>query len=246
MHLFSRYHLAASSGIVGASGPTGAGFALAAQQAGRGGVAVAFFGEGALDQGMLMESIHLAAAWSLPAVFVCKDDGWAITTRTEAPAGGDPAARARALGVPAVEVEGRDVAEVWRAARKAVATARGSGGPSFLHARCVHLEGHFLGFQLLKMVRRPVQEMSGMALPLARSFLRSGGAGWSERASGVKEVLAAVRATAGDPRRDDENDPVLRARALLVVDPERLRQLEGRIEREVGEVVATARAELAS
>ena len=81
MHFFSKEHLAASSGIVGAVGPAALGFALAAQTLRPGSIAVAFFGEGAMNQGMLMESINLAALWNLPVLFVCKDDGWAITTQ---------------------------------------------------------------------------------------------------------------------------------------------------------------------
>ena len=70
MHLFSKQYLAASSGIVGASGPAAAGFGLAAEILRPGAVAVAFFGEGTMNQGMMMESINLAAAWNLPVLFV--------------------------------------------------------------------------------------------------------------------------------------------------------------------------------
>jgi TPP-dependent pyruvate/acetoin dehydrogenase alpha subunit len=73
MHLFSREYLAASSGIVGAAGPAAAGFALAANRLRPGSIAVAFFGEGSMNQGMLMESMNLASAWNLPVLFVCKD-----------------------------------------------------------------------------------------------------------------------------------------------------------------------------
>ncbi|HIE17111.1 MAG TPA: hypothetical protein EYP71_02845 [Dehalococcoidia bacterium] len=70
MHLFSGEHLVASSGIVGATGPVAAGFALAAQLLHPGRIAVAFFGDGAMNQGMLLESLNLAVAWKLP------DKGW--------------------------------------------------------------------------------------------------------------------------------------------------------------------------
>jgi len=240
MHLFSRGHLAASSGIVGAAGPTAAGFALAAQHTGGGGVAVGFFGDGAMNQGMLMESLNLAAVWKLPALFVCKDDGWAITTRSEGMSGTDPSARARGLGLPAVEVDGRDVAAVWHAARASIERARTGGGPGFLHARCVHLEGHFLGFQLKKIADGPLKEMSGMAMPLTRSLLGRGGGSLRERTAGLKEVLSAVRSALRDARRDEDNDPIRRARQPLETEPERLKDLEDRIEGEVGEVLETA------
>ena len=100
MHLFSKQHLAVSSGIVGASGPCAAGFALSAQYLNPGAIAVAFFGEGAMNEGMLMESLNLASVWKLPVLFICKDDGWSITTQSESMTGGDLQERARGLGVP--------------------------------------------------------------------------------------------------------------------------------------------------
>ncbi|RKX74516.1 MAG: thiamine pyrophosphate-dependent dehydrogenase E1 component subunit alpha, partial [Spirochaetes bacterium] len=130
MHLFSREHLAASSGIVGAEGPTAAGFALAAQYLRPGSVAVAFFGDGAMNQGMLMESMNLASVWRLPLLFVCKDDGWAITTQSHRVTGGDLKERARGLGVPAFEVDGADASAVWEAALKAIESARSGEGPT--------------------------------------------------------------------------------------------------------------------
>jgi acetoin:2,6-dichlorophenolindophenol oxidoreductase subunit alpha len=240
MHLFSKEHLAASSGIVGVEGPIAAGFALSAQYLHPGGIAVAFFGEGAMNQGMLMESLNLASAWNLPVLFVCKDDGWAITTQSERVTGGDLNERARGLGVPAVEVDGCDVLEVWEASYSAIERARSAQGPTFLHARCVHFEGHFLGLQLLRLVRDPVREMPEIAVPLTRSFLRPGGAAVSERLAGLKEVLAAVLSTVRDPRRDSANDPVGRARTTLLSNPVRLRELEEQIEQEISHVLASA------
>jgi TPP-dependent pyruvate/acetoin dehydrogenase alpha subunit len=246
MHLFSKECLAASSGIVGAEGPAAAGFALAAQYVRPGAVAVAFFGEGAMNQGMLMESMNLASVWNLPVLFVCKDDGWAITTRSVRVTGGDLDERARGLGVPAVDVDGCNVSAVWEAAGAAIERARSGLGPTFLHARCVHLEGHFLGLQLIRVVRHPLREMPGIAAPLVRSFLRSGGAAPRERLVGLSMVLAAVLSTLRDPRRDAANDPVRRARTALESDPIRLRELEDRIREEIGRVFASASAEVPS
>ncbi len=243
MHLFSKEYLAASSGIVGAEGPTAAGFALAAQVLRPGAVAVAFFGDGAMNQGMLLESMNLASAWNLPVLFVCKDDGWAITTQSHRVTGGDLGERARGLGVPAVEVDGRDVTSVWEAAGRAIESARSGRGPSFLHARCVHLEGHFLGFQLIRIVRAPLKEMPGVAGPLTRSFLQVGGAALGERLAGLKTVVAAILATLRDPRRDPGSDPIPRARLTLQAEPERLQELEDRIEKEISNVLGSVLVE---
>ncbi len=246
MHLFCKEHLAASSGIVGAEGPTAVGFALAAQYSRPGTVAIAFFGDGAMNQGMLMESMNLASVWKLPVLFVCKDDGWAITTQSNQVTGGDLGERARGLGIPAVEVDGVDVSEVWEASNSAIERARSSQGPTFLHARCVHLEGHFLGFQLIRIVRDPLREMPKIAIPLTQSFLCPGGAGLRERLTGLKTVLAAVLSTLRDPRRHSANDPVRRTRTALQSDQAHLQELEDQIEKEISSILASALVEAQS
>ena len=109
-------------------------------------------------------------------------------------------------------MDGLDVSKVWEAAASAIERARSGRGPAFLHARCVHFEGHFLGFQLIRLVRDPLKEMPKIAIPLTRSFLRPGGAGWRERLAGMKTVLKLTQATRRDPRRDQDNDPIRRAR----------------------------------
>jgi pyruvate dehydrogenase E1 component alpha subunit len=95
--------MAASSGIVGATGPAASGFGLAAKHLRPGKVAIAFFGEGAMNQGMLLESLNLAVAWNLPVVFVCKDNAWAITTPSSSVTGGALLDRAASFGMPAVQ-----------------------------------------------------------------------------------------------------------------------------------------------
>lgn len=244
MHLFSKKALAVSSGIVGAAGPTAAGFALSAQYLHPGSIAVAFFGEGAVNEGMLMESMNLAAVWRLPVLFVCKDDGWAITTRSAHVSGGDLKARAVGFGLQVLEVDGCDVGQVWVAAHEAVERARSDKGPTFLHARCVHLEGHFLGFQLTRVVRNPLGEMPKIAVALTGSFLHRGGGRMSERLAGLKDVIAVVLSTLRDPRRDPAYDPVRRVRKSLLSDAVRLQELENQIEQKMSTVIASSLAEV--
>jgi pyruvate dehydrogenase E1 component alpha subunit len=242
MHLFSKEHLAASSGIVGAAGPSAAGFALAAQVLHPGAVAVAFFGDGAMNQGMLLESMNLASVWKLPVLFVCKDDGWAITTQSSQVTGGDLSERAHSLGLSTYDVDGRDVCAVWDVAHTAIERARSGQGPGFLHARCVHFEGHFLGFQLLRVVRDPLREMPEIAAPLTHSFLQPGGAALPERLAGLKTIIGALLSTLRDPRQESTNDPLARARITLQQDSRRLQELEDQIAKEVSQVVASVLA----
>jgi TPP-dependent pyruvate/acetoin dehydrogenase alpha subunit len=195
---------------------------------------------------MLMESMNLASAWNLPVLFVCKDDGWAITTQSERVTGGDLNERARGLGIPAVEVDGCNVSKVWEASHSAIERARSGQGPTFLHARCVHFEGHFLGFQLLRIVRDPIREITELAVPLTHSFLRPGGVALRERVAGMKEVLGAVLSTLRDPRRDSSNDPVQRTRKTLLSERLCLRELEEKIEQDINHVFASILPEVSS
>jgi len=240
MHLFSKDHLAATSGIVGAAGPAAAGFALAAQFLRPGAVAVAFFGDGALNQGMLMEAMNLASVWQLPVIFVCKDDGWGITTKSETVTGGDLNERVRGLGVPAVTVDGRDVTKTWPVAKEAIKRARSGAGPAFVRAQCVHFEAHFLGYQLLRVIRKPVTELPQIAIPLTKSFISPGGVPLRERLAGLRIVLAAVLSTLRDPRQKADNDPIYLTRNALLSEPIRLQEVESRIEAEIHQWLAAA------
>ena len=243
MHLFSKAHLAASSGIVGASGPAAAGFALASRYLRPGAVTLAFFGEGSMNQGMLMESLNLASAWNLPVVFVCKDDSWSITTESATMTGGDLKTRAEGLGVPYLAADGLDVEDMWRTAHSAIEKARSGLGPTFLHARCVHLEGHFLGYQMKRMVDSPLKDMPEVAVPLTRSFLKSGGASLGERLKAVKTVMASVSSALRESRRTKKEDPIVLTRAKLASDPDRLRALEKDIETDINQILETVLAE---
>ncbi|MDY6857414.1 MAG: thiamine pyrophosphate-dependent dehydrogenase E1 component subunit alpha [Thermodesulfobacteriota bacterium] len=244
MHIFSKEHLAASSGIVGAEGPTAIGFALSTEYLNPGAIAVAFFGEGAMNQGMMMESMNLASAWNLPVLFVCKNDGWSITTQSKKLTGGDLNERSRGLGVPAVEVDGCNLPGIWEACNVAIERARSGQGPTFLHTSCVHFEGHFLGFQLLRIVRNPLREVSEIALPLTHSLLRFRGGALRERLAGLKEVLSAVLSTLRDPRRDSAKDPIQHARKTLLSYPVRLHELEDQIEQEISHILECTLAEV--
>jgi pyruvate dehydrogenase E1 component alpha subunit len=193
-----------------------------------------------MNQGMLMESINLAAVWNLPVLFVCKDDGWAITTEPGSSTSGDMGERVRGLGVYYIEADGLDVEQAWRAAHQGINRVRAGKGPAFLHTRCVHFEGHFLGLLLLRLIRNPLKELPTVAGPLVKSFFRQGGGSLRERVAGVRVVLSAILATWRDPRRDAMNDPVERVRSVLMSNPERLEEIDSQIEAELAAVLAEA------
>lgn len=146
MHLFDAAHKFSCSGIVGASMPPACGAALAAKKRGKDWVAVAFFGEGATNQGAFHESLNLAALWQLPVLFVCEDNKYAISVeKTESTSVEWNADRASAYGMPGVLVKENDAVAVYEAAGEAIARARRGGGPTLLEVKTDRYLGHFQG-----------------------------------------------------------------------------------------------------
>ena len=241
MHLFASEHLAASSGIVGASGPAAAGFALAARYLRPGKLSIGFFGEGAVNQGMLMESFNLAAIWKLPVLYVCKDSEWSIFTYSTRVSAGNPSERARSFGLAVLEVDGSDVEAVWAAAGEAVGKIRNGAGAYFLRARCFHPEGHFLGDQVVRFTRSPVKESLRMMPALINSLFKRGGAPIRNRLESLSIINSNV-ARASRANSQKTMDPLRNARRKLVNEPARLKEIELRVKREVAEVVSEALA----
>jgi pyruvate dehydrogenase E1 component alpha subunit len=137
-----------SRGIIGANGivaggvALAAGAALAAQVEGEGRVAVAFFGDGAANQGVLMEALNVGALWKLPLIFACENNGFSEFSPTSTVTAGRIAERAGPFGVPHQIVDGNDLESVWRAAADAIALARAGQGPTFLEFETYRLRGH--------------------------------------------------------------------------------------------------------
>jgi len=239
MHLFAPDRLAASSGIVGAAGPLGAGFALAAKTLRPGAVAVAFFGDGAANQGMLLESLNLAVAWSLPLVFVCKDNGWAVTTRSSQVTGGDLEQRAASFGMPAESIDGLELEAVSAAAARAVERARQRRGPSFIRGRCLRADGHFLGDPMVRTAQRPIAEGGALFGKVVRAAVSAKGGGLAARAGTVVGMVDQLR-RARQGRRDDRHDPLQRARRGLRRQREQLELVDRQVAEEVAAAVAHA------
>jgi pyruvate dehydrogenase E1 component alpha subunit len=137
-----------SLGIVGANGIVGgglaitAGAALAAKLDKKGQVAVCFFGDGAANQGVFMETLNVSTLWNLPMVFMCEHNTYSEFSPTDTVTAGELADRARAFGMPTTVVDGNDAIEVWKAAGAAVSRARDGEGPSFIEARTYRIHGH--------------------------------------------------------------------------------------------------------
>ncbi len=236
MHLFSKKHLIASSGIVGASGPAAVGFALAAQYLHPGKVALAFFGEGAMNQGMLLEAMNLAVVWNLPLIFICKDSKWAITTISASVTGGKLIERVQSFGIPTEEIDGSDVETVWNAGQKALQRARSGKGSSFIYATCRHPEGHFLGDHLIRITKHPIKEMKKIAGPLLKSATKIRGASLIQRTNSLREVTRLIGKTKKQQSFTGK-DPLTIARKKLQSEKKRLHELEDEIKEEINTVV---------
>ena len=146
MHLFDPEHKFSCSGIIGASLPPACGAGLAAKKMGKDWVAVAFFGEGAANQGSFHESLNLAALWQLPVIFVCEDNKWAISVpKSEATCVEWVADRASAYGIPGVLVANNDALEVYEAVEPLIERARRGEGPGLIEVKTDRYLGHFQG-----------------------------------------------------------------------------------------------------
>lgn len=245
MHLFSREHLAATSGIVGASLPTAAGFALANRRLRTARVAVAFTGTGAMNSGMALEALNLAVAWSLPMVVVCVDNGWAITTASEAVTGGNLVERARAFGLRVASVDGSNVRAVHKVAGKLIDAARRGKGPSFLLATCPRLDGHYLGDPLMRIARKPVAEGKDLFSKVMSSAVSRGGAGLKDRAGGMTSMMSTVAKARRTPPRNGRGDPMRAARKAMGKHPEERDRIEAEVATEIEAAVETALADVA-
>jgi pyruvate dehydrogenase E1 component alpha subunit len=139
-------HMLGANGIVGGGMGLATGAALTARLQQTGAVAICFFGDGALEQGILHETTNLAAIWKLPVVFVCENNQYAMSARSDwSVAGGEPARRAAGYGIPGVTVDGMDLFAVHAAASELVERARRGEGPAYLVCNTYRYHGHHAG-----------------------------------------------------------------------------------------------------
>lgn len=137
------------SGIVGSAIPVATGAALAEQVTGTDAICLCFFGDGAANEGVLHESMNMAGVWSLPVVYFCENNGYAVSVRLEdSTAVPDIAMRAAGYGMPGVVVDGQDVVACYQATRAAVDRARRGDGPSLIEAKTYRFHEHAYGLKV--------------------------------------------------------------------------------------------------
>ena len=134
-----------ANAIVGGSTGIATGAAFSAKRRGTDQVAVCFFGDGALGQGLLYEVMNMASLWSLPVIYVCENNLYNEYTHYLEATAGDILARPRSFGIEAAEVDGQDVRAVYAAASRLVERARQGDGPAFLLCNTYRYHGHHVG-----------------------------------------------------------------------------------------------------
>lgn len=135
-----------ANGIVGAGLPIATGAALSAKIRGLDSVALCFFGEGAANEGVLLESMNFASVWKLPVIYLCENNRYGeYTPYQNVTAGERIGLRAAAVGIPEDRADGQDVEKVYEAVCVAVKRARVGEGPSFIEAQTYRYWGHNVG-----------------------------------------------------------------------------------------------------
>jgi acetoin:2,6-dichlorophenolindophenol oxidoreductase subunit alpha len=138
--------LLGANAIVGAGVPHAAGAALAAQLQKKDNIALAYFGEGAVNQGVFLETLNLAAVWKLPLILVCENNRYSeMTPSHETTSNVETYKRAAAFGMEAVQIDGNDLELMYGTVEAAVAKARAGSGPVYIEAMTYRLWGHMMG-----------------------------------------------------------------------------------------------------
>ncbi len=200
-----------ANAIVGASLPLAVGAGMSSKLLRQGRVAVAFFGEGAVNQGAFHEAVNLAAIWDLPVLFVCENNIYSEFTDSRTMARVPSVAeRAASYGIAAEVVDGNDVAAVYRLASAAAARCRGGEGPFLIEAETYRWHGHYEGDA---QPYKPEDEAAGWRerdpLEVSAARLQESGEASAAEIEGLREAAAAAVESA-----------IERARSLPAPDPE--------------------------
>lgn len=182
------------SGIVGSSIPIATGAGLSSQVLGTGRVALAFFGDGAANQGCLYEALNMAGAWKLPVVYLCENNQYALSTPAHTVTSGRISDRATGFGIPGVRVEnGQDALAVYDAVSEAVRRARSGEGPSLLEVVTYRYREHSEGLRINVDYRDETERETWLSrdpITLFREVLVERGAATVEEVEALEQEIA--------------------------------------------------------
>ena len=188
------------SAIVGGGIPLATGVGLSAKIRRTDQVCLCFFGDGAVNQGTFHESLNMASLWHLPVIYLCENNGYAITTSVSKSHGQvDVAKRAEGYGMPGIAVDGQDICAVHEATSEAVLRARRGGGPTLIECKTYRFDEHQVGLIVPGTPYRSADEIRAYTqyrdpIALFRAFLLGGGFSDSDLREVENEVDAAVLA----------------------------------------------------
>ena len=198
--------LLGANAIVAAGVPHAAGAALASQLQKKDNVALAYFGEGAVNQGVFLESLNLAIIWRLPLILVCENNLYSeMTPSHETTSVVDTHKRASAFGFESIQVDGNDVEAVYNAVEQAAIKARAGGGPIYIEAMTYRLWGHMMGDPEIYRTKEEVSKAKENE-PIVRLGRRLIELGYTD--SDLTRLDAEAEAIIGDALQFAESGPV--------------------------------------
>ncbi len=208
MHMFSKEkNFYGGHGIVGAQVSLGTGLGFANWYRGNDNVSVAYFGDGAANQGQVYESFNMAQLWKLPVIFVIENNRYAMGTSTaRATAQADFSKRGASFGIPGIQVDGMDVRAVKAAADEAVAHCRSGKGPIILEMLTYRYRGHSMSDPAKYRSKDEVQKMRSEHDPIEQVRVRLLEKGWATE-DDLKDIDKDVRDIVADSADFAQNDP---------------------------------------
>ena len=209
MHMFSREkQFFGGHGIVGAQVPLGAGLAFANKYRGNDHVSVAYFGDGAANQGQVYETFNIASVWKLPVIFVIENNRYAMGTSAQRSTAKSEhlGARGEAFGIPAEQVDGMDVRAVKEAADRAVEHCRAGEGPYILEMMTYRYRGHSMSDPAKYRSKEEVQKMREEHDPIEQVKARIIAMGAASE-DDLKKIDAEIRAVVTEAAEFAQNDP---------------------------------------
>jgi pyruvate dehydrogenase E1 component subunit alpha len=211
MHMFSmEKHFYGGHGIVGAQVSLGTGLAFANRYRGNDNVSLAYFGDGAANQGQVYESFNMAELWKLPVVYVIENNRYAMgTSVSRASAQADFSKRGASFNIPGKQADGMDVRAVKAAADEAVAWCRAGNGPFILEMQTYRYRGHSMSDPAKYRTREEVEKVRHDQDPIeqVRNRLLAAKVSEQELKNIDAEVREIVNASADFAQKDPEPDP---------------------------------------
>jgi len=211
MHMFSmEKHFYGGHGIVGAQVSLGTGLAFANRYRGNDNVSLAYFGDGAANQGQVYESFNMAELWKLPVVYVIENNRYAMgTSVSRASAQADFSKRGASFNIPGKQADGMDVRAVKAAADEAVAWCRAGNGPFILEMQTYRYRGHSMSDPAKYRTREEVEKVRHDSDPIeqVRNRLLAAKVSEDELKKIDAEVREIVNASADFAQHDPEPDP---------------------------------------